>query len=232
MNKITLILLLMTSFCFGQTLTLGSGSSITISSNGSLILSGLELDPSENYTISGPNVISRSSIPIEIGGKSSIDRVYEFSAELSDYSGVLSFSYLDDEIYNIVESDLVLEILDTSGDWTSFFPFIEEDDNILSYNFTDLDGFIKVTASDSTSLNIFTETLNGTFRIYPNPSSDMVYIEGNYTQLNAVVYDILGKKVINKSFTKSIDIRHLDNGVYILQLSDGVKLTTQRIIKN
>ena len=67
----------MTSFCFGQTLTLGSGSSITISSNGSLILSGLELDPSENYTISGPNVISRSSIPIEIGGKSSIDRVLD-----------------------------------------------------------------------------------------------------------------------------------------------------------
>ena len=74
----------MTSFCFGQTLTLGSGSLITISSSSSLILSGLELDPSENYTIYGPNVISRSSIPIEIGGKSSIDRVYEFSADLSN----------------------------------------------------------------------------------------------------------------------------------------------------
>ena len=68
--------------------------------------------------------------------------------------------------------------------------------------------------------------------IYPNPTSDIVYIDGNYTQLKVVVYDILGKEILNKSITNSIDISHLDNGIYILQLSDGVKLTTQRIIKN
>jgi surface protein len=68
--------------------------------------------------------------------------------------------------------------------------------------------------------------------IYPNPTLDMVYIEGNYTQLKVVVYDILGKQVMKESISNSIDISHLDNGIYILQLSDGVKLTTQRIIKN
>ena len=68
--------------------------------------------------------------------------------------------------------------------------------------------------------------------IYPNPTSDIVYIDGNYTQLKVFVYDILGKQVINKSITNSIDISQLEKGVYILQLSDGVKLTTQRIIKN
>jgi surface protein len=68
--------------------------------------------------------------------------------------------------------------------------------------------------------------------IYPNPSSDIVYIEGNYTQLKAVVYDIPGKQVINKSITNHIDISQLDKGVYILQLSHGGKLTTQRILKN
>ena len=68
--------------------------------------------------------------------------------------------------------------------------------------------------------------------IYPNPTLDMVYIEGNYTQLKVVVYDILGKQVMKESITNSIDISQLEKGVYILQLSDGVKLTTQRIIKN
>ncbi len=68
--------------------------------------------------------------------------------------------------------------------------------------------------------------------IYPNPESDMVYIDGNYTQLKVVVYDILGKQVMNKSITKSIDISQLKKGVYILQLFDGAKVTTQRIIKN
>ena len=37
--------------------------------------------------------------------------------------------------------------------------------------------------------------------IYPNPTSDIVYVEGNYSQLKAVVYDILGKQVMNKSIT-------------------------------
>ena len=68
--------------------------------------------------------------------------------------------------------------------------------------------------------------------IYPNPTSDIVYIDGNYTQLKVVVYDILGKQVMKESITNSIDISQLEKGVYILQLSDGVKLTTQRIIKN
>jgi len=67
--------------------------------------------------------------------------------------------------------------------------------------------------------------------IYPNPSSDTVYIDGNYSQLKAVVYDIVGKQVIKESITNTIDISQLEKGVYILQLSDGVKLTTKRIIK-
>ena len=66
--------------------------------------------------------------------------------------------------------------------------------------------------------------------MYPNPTSEMVYINGNYTLLIAVVYDILGKEVLHKSITNSLDISHLDNGIYILQLSDGKKITTQKII--
>ena len=68
--------------------------------------------------------------------------------------------------------------------------------------------------------------------IYPNPTSDLVYIDGNYTNLNVVVYDILGKQLMKESVTNSIDISQLEKGVYILKLSDGVKLTTKRIIKN
>jgi hypothetical protein len=68
--------------------------------------------------------------------------------------------------------------------------------------------------------------------VYPNPSSDIVYIDGNYTQLKVVVYDILGKQVMKESITNSIDISQLEKGVYILQLSDGAKLTTERILKN
>ena len=67
--------------------------------------------------------------------------------------------------------------------------------------------------------------------IYPNPTSDIVYINGNYSQLKVGVFDILGKQLMNKSITNTIDISQLEKGVYILKLSDGSKLTTQRIIK-
>ena len=68
--------------------------------------------------------------------------------------------------------------------------------------------------------------------IYPNPTSDMLNIDGNYTQLKVVIYNVLGKEILNKSIINNIDISHLDNGVYILQLLDGLKLITRKIIKN
>ena len=37
---------------------------------------------------------------------------------------------------------------------------------------------------------------------------------------------------MNEPITDHIDISQLDKGVYILKLTDGVKLTTQRILKN
>ena len=67
--------------------------------------------------------------------------------------------------------------------------------------------------------------------MYPNPASDIVYIDGNYSQLKVVVYDILGKQVMNKPIKNTIDISQLEKGVYVLQLSDGTKRNTQRIIK-
>jgi hypothetical protein len=67
--------------------------------------------------------------------------------------------------------------------------------------------------------------------MYPNPASDVVYIDGNYSQLKVVVYDILGKQVMNKPIKNTINISQLEKGVYILQLSAGNQRNTQRIIK-
>ena len=85
MRKLQLAFLLASSFSFSQTLTLSENSSIVIDSNSSLSVDGLELAPNEAYTISGPNTIERSNTPVEVGDNSSINRVYELSAELSDY---------------------------------------------------------------------------------------------------------------------------------------------------
>ena len=95
MHKLHFALLLATSFCFSQTLSIESGSSVSINSNSSITVDGLELSPSVSHTITEPNSIARSSTPIVVGDNSSIERVYELSNELTDYSGVLSFRYLN-----------------------------------------------------------------------------------------------------------------------------------------
>jgi hypothetical protein len=67
--------------------------------------------------------------------------------------------------------------------------------------------------------------------MYPNPASDILFIDGNYSQLKVIVYDILGKQVMNKPIKNTMNISQLEKGIYILQLSDGTKQNTQRIIK-
>ncbi|NVJ89365.1 MAG: VCBS repeat-containing protein [Flavobacteriaceae bacterium] len=96
---------------------------------------------------------------------------------------------------------------------------------IENYNWNIVDGGLNCSTlnlNDQNQLDI---------SIYPNPTSDIVYINGNYSQLKVGVFDILGKQLMNKSITNTIDISQLEKGVYILKLSDGSKLTTQRIIK-
>ena len=148
MNNLLFVFLTGTLISFGQTLYVGPNSSININSSSSLSVDGLELAPNEAYTISGPNTIDRSNGPIVVGDNTSINRVYELSAELSNYSGILNFKYLEIELNSILEADLVLEVLNTNGVWTSVPASIDEANNTLSYDFTELVGFTSDTASD------------------------------------------------------------------------------------
>ena len=166
-----------------QTLSIESGSFVSLNSNSSITVDGLELSPSVAHTIAGPNSISRSSTPITVGDNSSIERVYELSNVLTDYSGVLSFGYLDSELNDIDELELVLEVLDANDVWNNVGPLIDDVNNILSYDFTELVGFKKVTASaSSATLSIKTETLNDIVRVYPNPTTDKIIIVSNSPQ--------------------------------------------------
>jgi hypothetical protein len=72
--------------------------------------------------------------------------------------------------------------------------------------------------------------------IYPNPTTGILTIElKNETTglLKIEIYNLLGEKVYNKLVTQnSININHLDNGVYFIQLKDknDKHLATQKLI--
>ncbi len=66
--------------------------------------------------------------------------------------------------------------------------------------------------------------------IYPNPTSDYIYINSDI-EFEAVVFDLLGKQVMREYITDKFDISCLEKGTYILNLSDGINTSTHKIIK-
>ncbi len=124
-------------FLFSQILTVNSGYSVSIASGSSVTLDGLEIAPADTYVISGANDVSRSATAVTAGSNSSVSRVYSSSALLSAFTGTLTFSYLEGELNNITESDLVLELQADDDSWTSYVGTVDEANNTVSYTFTD-----------------------------------------------------------------------------------------------
>ena len=68
--------------------------------------------------------------------------------------------------------------------------------------------------------------------IYPNPTDNYLFIEGNVNPVSITIYNLLGAEVIAKSNTDKIDVSELSKGVYIINISDGVSQTNRKFIKN
>ena len=232
MKKLLLLsALLICGFGFSQTLTVVDGSSISIDANSSVTIDGLELEPSATYTIAGPNAFDRTSTPIVVGDNSSINRVYTMTEVLSDYLGVVSFSYEESELNGISESDLVLEVQDANGVWTDVLPTIDQANNTLTYDFTALVSFTTVTASSvNATLSVKPIKINDFVKVYPNPATDYLFIKSNLNY-QSTLYNVAGQRVM-QSNAKTLNVVDLPSGVYLLQLkSENNTISSFKIIK-
>jgi hypothetical protein len=70
-----------------------------------------------------------------------------------------------------------------------------------------------------------------TISIYPNPSNGELNITTD-TNLQVIIYDLLGKEVYSSEVNNSetLDISNLNNGVYMVKLSNGNSSTTKKLI--
>ena len=218
-------------FAFSQTLTVVDGSNVSIDTNSSVTIDGLELAPTAAYTIAGPNAFDRTSTPIVVGDNSSINRVYTMTEVLSDYLGVVSFSYEESELNGISESDLILEVQDGNGVWNNVTPTINETNNTLTYDFTELISFTTVTASSvNATLSVGPIDINDFVKVYPNPATDYLFIKSNLNY-QSTLYNVAGQRVM-QSNAKTLNVVDLPSGVYLLQLkSENNSISTFKIIK-
>ena len=224
--------LFVSPFLFSQILTVNSGSSVSIASGSSVTLDGLEIAPAVTYIISGANNVPRSATAATAGTNSSVSRVYSTSALLSGFTGTLSFSYLEGELNNIAEGDLVLELQASDGTWTSYTGTRDETNNTVSYTFTDPVSFKAVTAS-AAGATLTIEDLSpapSSINVYPNPTANRIYIQAENVK-KAALFDLMGRKVIETN-QNQIDLGNLNNGSYFLEVTtDNSKSQSFKIIK-
>jgi hypothetical protein len=82
------------------------------------------------------------------------------------------------------------------------------------------------------ALSIGDNTLELDVFIYPNPTDDYLFIEGNKNPISISIYNLLGAEAIATSATDKINVSELSKGVYIIRISDGVNQTDKKFIKN
>jgi Leucine-rich repeat (LRR) protein len=68
--------------------------------------------------------------------------------------------------------------------------------------------------------------------IYPNPTDNYLFIEGNKNPIAVSIYNLLGAEVIATSATDKINVSELSKGVYIIRISDGVNQANKKLIIN
>ena len=71
------------------------------------------------------------------------------------------------------------------------------------------------------------------FRIYPNPVSNMLYLEGEVTSGQVSIFDLTGRKVYAGEYQTVIPVDHLTNGMYFLSVttSEGQVINQKFIIR-
>ena len=85
------------------------------------------------------------------------------------------------------------------------------------------------TKAESLSTEVLNETL---FSIYPSPVKDKLFIQGLSNPSKVAIFNVLGKEVLSIKNTNNINVEALPSGVYVIRISDGVRQTNRKFIKN
>ena len=84
----------------------------------------------------------------------------------------------------------------------------------------------------SSALSVAKNEVAG-LKIYPNPvNNGVVYINTDSSEVKkVVVYDVLGKQLLEKNIANSaLDVSALNKGVYLLKVAEGAATSTKKII--
>ncbi len=76
------------------------------------------------------------------------------------------------------------------------------------------------------------QEMNSVFNLYPNPTTDNIYITGIKGYADIMMFDVSGKMVLNERITNnaSLNTSHLETGVYTLTIKTTDAIETKKIM--
>ena len=197
-------------------LTVGASGAVTINSGGTLNVSGLELTPDTNFTIQDRQV-SKEMTAVLLDGTQAMEKVYSLDTDLEDFSGTITYNYVDSEMNSLTQDASMYVYSSTSSAWSEYLDTDSADYTVTS-TFTSPNQIGKVTVGALNSLSIEDAMAMG-IRIYPNPFSSVITVD--YSEdLQLTLFNVLGQQVLGSS-SKTINISKLDQGTYILRTKDS-----------
>jgi len=197
-------------------LTVGASGTVTINNGGTLNVSGLELSPSSNYIITDTQV-SKELVAVALNGTEAMEKVYSLDSDLEDFSGTITYNYVDSEMNNLSHDASMFVYGSTNSAWSEHLDTDSAEYTVTS-TFTSPIQIGKVTVGALNSLSIEDAMAMG-IRIYPNPFSSVINVD--YSEdLQLTLLNVLGQEVLSAS-SKTINISKLDQGTYILRTKDS-----------
>ena len=147
----------------------------------------------------------------------------EFDTE-DGFDGVLIYDGIDEssELIGIFTGSDIPEVISSTGG--SMYVLFVSDELIRKEGWS--------ANYDTNSLSIGQTNQLESIKVYPNPTSGIVYISPSEKVLTIQIYDLLGKVIMSEKGVNKVNIRDLSSGVYMIKLSDGDNETIHRIIKD
>ena len=68
-------------------------------------------------------------------------------------------------------------------------------------------------------------------RLFPNPVNEILTIYSEYETFTIEIFDIIGKKIFEAENLNSINVRHFEEGIYLLKISSGIYKHSKLFIK-
>lgn len=192
--------------------------------------------PFNNYVSTGIAVDDKSNIYVHTGFQENLtlkDVEYSFN-NLARQQSIIKLDQNGNLKY--------LKKLDNYLLYQSFNIDVKEEDNVFLSGNTTSDEIDGNTIDNHNGYNYYIavlekdylqtlETKKESLVLYPNPSSDLVFIKDHKNYNQAKLYDATGKMVLeSKSLDKGISISQLPNGIYYIELL-GKERAVSKIIK-